>query len=261
MSEIEKQELEKEPEKEKEPKIEKQIIEKIEKPAIIKPKKEIPKIEKSKIEKPITEKSKIEKPVTEKSKIEKPAVDKPKKLVNNDIKNRLNLMFANKKFGEKRDFGGIKHKTEEKNDKIELKAEENKKEQEQEKKNEINIIKDENENKNKIIDSINNIEDDDIYEHIEAKKRYTVFDNSGKMNKKFMLGKTSTMLEQEEEEEKKEKIYKGFLKKKTYEFSQLQRPSSYQELQKYWDYEKNIFDCKILDFSSKLNINNKSIIL
>ena len=232
-------EIEKEPEivenePEKEPEIEKQIIEKIEKPEIIKPKKE---------------KLKIEKPIIEKSKIEKPAVDKPKKLVNNDIKNRLNLMFANKKFGEKRDFGGIKNKNEEKNDKNELKAEENKKEQE-EKNNEINIIKDENENK--ILNSINNIEeDDDIYEHIETKKRYTVFDNPTKINKKFMLGKTSTMLEQEVEEEKKEKIYKGYLKKKTYEFSQLQRPSSYQELQKYWDYEKNIFDCKILDFSSK----------
>ena len=164
-------------------------------------------------------------------------------------------MFANKKFGEKRDFVGIKKQNEEKIDKSEIKDKENKKEQVNN--NEINIIKNENENK-----IINNIEDDGIFDpQIETKKRYTIFDNSAKINKKFILTKRATMLDKETEEEKKEKIYKGFLKKKTYEFSQLQRPSSYQELQKYWDYEKNIFDCKILDFSSKLNINNKSIIL
>jgi hypothetical protein len=45
------------------------------------------------------------------------------------------------------------------------------------------------------------------------------------------------------------------MKRQTYDFSQLERPSTYWELDKYWSIDKNIFDYRILDFSSKLNNN------
>lgn len=52
-----------------------------------------------------------------------------------------------------------------------------------------------------------------------------------------------------EEEVDEEKVNKAFLKRRTYDFGQLQRPSNYSDIEKYWDYEKNIIDCKILDFT------------
>ena len=58
----------------------------------------------------------------------------------------------------------------------------------------------------------------------------------------------------EDEQKKKEKIFKKFMRRKTYDFSQLQKPSNYAEINKYWDYEKNILDIKVLDFSSKSKI-------
>ena len=54
---------------------------------------------------------------------------------------------------------------------------------------------------------------------------------------------------EEEKEKEEEKVYKAFLKKRTYDFGQLQRPSNYGDIEKYWNYEKNILDYKILDFT------------
>ena len=52
-----------------------------------------------------------------------------------------------------------------------------------------------------------------------------------------------------EEEKDEEKVYKAFLKRRTYDFGQLQRPSNYGDIEKYWNFEKNILDYKILDFT------------
>ena len=53
--------------------------------------------------------------------------------------------------------------------------------------------------------------------------------------------------------EKGIKYNKTFVKKNTTYFSQLERPSNYGEIDKYWNFEKNIIDFKILEFTSKLN--------
>ena len=60
--------------------------------------------------------------------------------------------------------------------------------------------------------------------------------------------------ENKDKQKKKEKIIKTFLKKKTYDFCKLQGPSNYGEIEKYWNYEKNILDYNILDFTSKSNL-------
>ena len=52
-----------------------------------------------------------------------------------------------------------------------------------------------------------------------------------------------------EEENDEEKVNKAFLKRRTYDFGQLQRPSNYSDIEKYWNFEKNIIDYKILDFT------------
>ena len=91
-------------------------------------------------------------------------------------------------------------------------------------------------NHNEIID-INNDDKEDI------KKGNTFLEKSN-------LNEASASIF--DEEKKKEKIFKQFMKKKTYDFSQLQRPSNYAEINKYLDYIKNILDIKIVDFSSKL---------
>ena len=76
---------------------------------------------------------------------------------------------------------------------------------------------------------------------------------------KLMRAQTTVSKNDEEEEDikdnsdkEKEKILKEFLERKTYDFSQLERPSNYGEINKYWNYESNILDYRILDFTSKL---------
>jgi hypothetical protein len=94
-------------------------------------------------------------------------------------------------------------------------------------------------NHNEIIDINNNKED--------IKKGNTA------LNKNNLKEASTSIFD---EEKKKEKIFKQFIKKKTYDFSQLQRPSNYGEINKYLDYIKNILDIKIVDFSSKLKLIN-----
>jgi hypothetical protein len=48
----------------------------------------------------------------------------------------------------------------------------------------------------------------------------------------------------------------GFIKKKTYDFSQLQRPTNYVDIERLWNYEKNILDYRILELTSKSNKKN-----
>ena len=119
-----------------------------------------------------------------------------------------------------------------------------------------------NESKNKInkINFISQLENKLVNKEKKIKTYNTNINNDDKEDikkgntflNKNNLKETSTSVF--DEEKKKEKIFKQFMKKKTYDFSQLQRPSNYGEINKYLDYSKNILDIKIVDFSSKLKL-------
>ena len=91
----------------------------------------------------------------------------------------------------------------------------------------------------------------------EAKTEKPTINLGDAIPKKLIATKTMApinAIEDEKEKEKeieeeKEKVYKAFLKRRTYDFGQLQRPSNYGDIEKYWNYVKNIIDYKILDFT------------
>lgn len=119
-----------------------------------------------------------------------------------------------------------------------------------EKNNKINIIK-ENKKEENNIEKTESKNKDEMKNELKVKLESKMKEKNKDISKNInIIKKAQTILEDNKEKEK-EKILKTFEKRQTYQFSQLERPLNYSDIEKYWGYEKNLLDYKILDITSK----------
>ena len=86
---------------------------------------------------------------------------------------------------------------------------------------------------------------------IKINRSATVFPKEKEEQKKFESKEGDMFNEEEKQAQVRDIKSFGFLKRKTFDFSHLQRPSNYVDIERLWNYEQNILDYRILELTSK----------